>query len=131
VRLRLLPTVLLTAPLLLVLVACTPAATPVPATPTPGPTPAAAIACANGVADVTASIVDFGYTPAQASARVGQTIQWTNDGQAAHTVTFDDGPDCGSVSSGGTLTATFNQAGTYAYHCTFHTDMRATVEVSQ
>ena len=39
---------------------------------------------------------------------VGKTVTWTNGDTTDHTVTFDNGPDCGHVAaSGGTVTVTF------------------------
>jgi len=131
VRIRLPLTALLSLPLAFALAACTPSASPAPGgTATPGATQAAAVACTTSGSDASVAIADFSYTPAQAAVSVGQAVQWTNDGQAAHTVTFEDGPDCGSVSSGGTVSASFGVAGTYDYVCTFHSNMRGTVQVN-
>jgi plastocyanin len=61
---------------------------------------------------------------------VGKTVTWTNGDTTDHTVTFDNGPDCGHVTaSGGTVTVTFPKVGTYAYHCTIHASMKGTVTV--
>lgn len=61
---------------------------------------------------------------------VGTTIEWKNDDPVAHTVTADDGSfDSGMIEGGQTWRYTFTRAGTYAYHCTPHPFMKATVVV--
>lgn len=61
---------------------------------------------------------------------VGTTIEWRNDDPVAHTVTADDGSfDSGMIEGGQTWRYTFTRAGTYAYHCTPHPFMKATVVV--
>lgn len=74
------------------------------------------------------TIVDFAFQPADAQVRVGGGVTWTNSGDFPHTVTFDDA-DCGRLTGGQTVSAQFNQAGTYAYLCTIHPQMRGTVIV--
>lgn len=123
---------LLSLPLALAVAACSPGATPGPggtATPVASPSPAA-ITCAGGGSDASVAVADFSFTPAQSTVTAGQGVAWTNNGRAGHTVTFDDGPDCGTVSSGATVSAAFAVAGTYAYHCSFHSTMRGSVTVS-
>jgi plastocyanin len=102
-------------------------------TPTTGPgqasQPAAAIVCSGTAGTGAVAVADFTYLPASATSAVGGTITWANGDSAPHTVTFDSGPDCGQMASGGTITATFNVAGSYPYHCTIHPSMKATVVV--
>ena len=59
-------------------------------------------------------------------------MTWTNGTSIAHTATSDAGVwDTGAIAPGGTSSATrFNTAGTFAYHCTFHSDMHGSVVVS-
>jgi plastocyanin len=43
------------------------------------------------------------------------------DASFSHTVTADDGSfDSGTLSSGKSFSYTFNTAGDFPYHCTFH-----------
>lgn len=60
----------------------------------------------------------------------GTTVTWTNDDTAAHTVTADDGSFDERIAAGETVTVTFDEAGTFAYHCDIHTSMTATVIVT-
>jgi plastocyanin len=74
-------------------------------------------------------IANFAFTPATVSVTAGSTVTWTNADSAAHTVTFDGGPDCGQLATSSSVTATFAKAGTYSYHCTIHPTMKGTVTV--
>src|SRR5438552_2951261 len=72
------------------------------------------------------------YSPNPIRVTVGSTVTWTNGTSIAHTATSDAGVwDTGAIAPGGTSSATrFNTAGTFAYHCTFHSDMHGSVVVS-
>jgi plastocyanin len=108
----------------LALAACSSAAT---SPPTAAP-PAASVAPAGAAAS--ARIVDFGFTPASLTVKSGTTVTWTNTGSAPHTVTADDGSFAsGTLAGGATFQQTFAKAGTYAYHCSIHHSMVATVVV--
>jgi plastocyanin len=74
----------------------------------------------------------YGYSPDTAVVIIGQnnTVVWTNNDAADHTVTSSTVPagaqtfDSGLISpSGGTFQVTFTVPGTYIYHCTLHTWM--------
>lgn len=106
------------------------------ATTAPTSAPAAATtapsAGGGGAGGSAVAIKDFSFDPVTLTAKVGQEITWTNQGNAAHTVTFDTGGiDSGSLSSGATFKHTFDAAGTFTYHCSFHSSMQGTVTVSQ
>lgn len=60
------------------------------------------------------------YAPADLNVAPGTTVtwQWAPDA-VEHNVTFDDGPQSPTQSSG-TFPRTFANAGTYGYHCTIH-----------
>ena len=62
----------------------------------------------------------------------GRTLPgWTNKDSVQHTGTADDGSfDSGKLASGSTFSQTFSKPGTYAYHCTIHSSMKATITVS-
>jgi plastocyanin len=90
--------------------------------------PAGGVACDDSVGSPVA-VADFAYNPANASIAVGGSLTWANADTAPHTVTFDGGPDCGRMATGGTVSATFGSAGTFTYHCTIHPQMEGTVTV--
>ncbi len=103
------------------------------ATPAPpsanGPTPPAA----TPAAPMTASIRLAGgqFSPTSVTVGVGGTVTWLNDDGSKHTVTADNATfDSGTFGAGATFTHTFTTAGTYAYGCDFHGNMRGTVIVT-
>ena len=76
------------------------------------------------------------YIPAEVTVNVGDTVTWSNDDTAAHTVTSGtptDGPDGLFDSSlfmaGTTFEYTFDEAGTFDYFCMVHPWMVGTVTV--
>lgn len=79
------------------------------------------------------SIVDMGYTPAKITVKKGTKVTWTNNDDTTHTVTSDSGStmDSGSLDRGESYTVSFDTAGTYPYHCVFHTSMTGTVTVTE
>ena len=88
------------------------------------------VSCNDGVVGSQVTIVDNGFQPTTIAADADDTVNWTNSGQSNHTVTFDNGKDCGTLASGDMVTVLFLSPGTYAYHCEIHSSMRATVTVS-
>lgn len=78
------------------------------------------------------SITNFTFSPATMTVQPGTTVTWTNQDDAAHTVTSDSGNELGSNSlrKGQTYSHKFDKAGTYAYHCSIHPQMKATVTVA-
>ncbi|HSX43143.1 MAG TPA: cupredoxin domain-containing protein [Candidatus Saccharimonadales bacterium] len=80
------------------------------------------------------AIKDFAFSPADITVRVGTTVTWTNQDSAAHTVTETDGktgPDSGTLATGKSYSFTYAAAGTYSYHCDFHSSMVGTVTVTE
>ncbi|HEX4226342.1 MAG TPA: cupredoxin family copper-binding protein [Pseudonocardiaceae bacterium] len=79
----------------------------------------------------TVSITNFAFAPAAITVKVGTTVTWTNKDQDAHTVTAQDRTFSSSpLNTGGTYQFTFTKPGTYAYLCTIHPFMTATVVVT-
>jgi plastocyanin len=76
------------------------------------------------------SMDDMAFSPAKLIVKVGRQVAWTNDDGVPHTSTSDNGFwSSPTLTSGDTYTRAMTSAGTYAYHCTFHTMMRAKVRV--
>ncbi len=70
---------------------------------------------------VNVTVRDFEFSPKVLTVKIGTTVTWTNQGQAKHTVTSDDGASFNSLlMPGQTFTFKFDKAGTFAYHCMFH-----------
>lgn len=92
---------------------------------------AASVTCKSGTGTgQQVAMANIAFAPTTSSVSSGGTVSWTNGDQVDHTVTFDNGPDCGHVAAGQSVTVTFSAAGTYAYHCTIHPQMKGTVTVS-
>ncbi|HEX2175361.1 MAG TPA: cupredoxin domain-containing protein [Nocardioidaceae bacterium] len=84
-----------------------------------------------GEAPTTAAVAlgDDYFQPRNVTVAVGGTVNWTNNGSSPHTVT-GNGFDSGMLTSGGKFKHTFTTAGTYNYVCDYHSDMTATVTVT-
>ena len=95
-------------------------------------TPAAAMAQggAGGASTDRVAIADFAFDPETVTVDAGTKLTWTNDDQAPHTATADDGSfDTGTLKLDDTGAVAIDQPGTYTYYCRFHPFMKGTVEV--
>jgi plastocyanin len=82
-------------------------------------------------AEAAVEIANFAFSPAEIEVAAGTTVTWTNADGAPHTVTADDGGfDSGRLNTGETFSQTFDTAGSFAYHCDFHPNMKGTVVVT-
>jgi amicyanin len=97
-----------------------PAAT-APGAPTSAPAPAT-------TADI--GIVDFKFTPAALTVKVGTTVLWTNKDTIAHTVNFTGGVNSSLLNQNDRFTHTFTAPGTYDYICSIHPFMHGSVTVT-
>ena len=76
------------------------------------------------------TISDYRFTPATVTVIVGDTVTWTNDGPARTRRRRHGGSfDTGIFPAGESRSATFDEAGTFAYICTPHPNMKGTVVV--
>jgi plastocyanin len=76
------------------------------------------------------SISNFAFAPATITVKPGQAITFTNGDPVTHTSTsVAGGWDSGDIAPGGSFTTTLQQPGTYAYQCSIHPFMQATVVV--
>jgi plastocyanin len=100
---------------------------------TPAPSPSAssgAGASSSGAGGAAVSIANFAFNPADLTVKAGDSVTWTNNDSAPHTVTSDSGAfDSGQLSQGAKFTQKFDKAGTYSYHCTNHPSMTAKITV--
>ena len=75
-------------------------------------------------------IQNFAFNPSSLTVPVNTSVTWTNMDASAHTVTSDTGLfNSGDLVNHGSFTYKFTIAGTYAYHCSIHTYMTATITV--
>ena len=79
------------------------------------------------------TIIDFAFQPADLSVKIGDTVTWTNTGNTAHTVKWDDGstPESDRLTNGGAAyERTFDTAGTFTYVCGIHGSMKGSITVA-
>jgi plastocyanin len=89
----------------------------------------------------TVEIKNTAYVPADRTIARGDTVSWVNRDNTAHTVTFDDGsfdssPSCVPLTGVNCLGPgqssaphTFNETGTFTYHCRVHNTMTGALTV--
>ena len=76
------------------------------------------------------NISNFSFGPNELEVKVGTTVTWTNKDGTNHTVTSDDGAfDSGTLRRGSSFSFTFTEAGTFTYHCNFHSGMTGGITV--
>jgi plastocyanin len=86
---------------------------------------------ANGSVSIKESDERYAYTPKTVYVNVGESVTWTNDSDAPHTVDSDTGDEMesGNFTEDQTFEHTFDATGTFAYHCDIHDYMKGTVVV--
>ena len=78
------------------------------------------------------TIDNMAFNSSSIAVKAGTTVTWTNNESITHTVTADDASfDSGNMKQGDKFTHTFNTAGTFSYHCKYHSSMTGSVSVSQ
>jgi len=72
------------------------------------------------------------YVPKAVTAKVGQTVHWTNGDSVAHTVTSKGGAsfDSGTLDPGADFSFKVTKAGTINYMCQIHPNQTGTIVVS-
>lgn len=80
---------------------------------------------------VNVTIKGFAFNPTPLTIQKGTKVIWTNQDTAAHTVTSDTGTVLNSplIPTNATFEFTFNETGTFTYHCTPHPNMKASIIV--
>ncbi len=112
--------------------AAPPVAEPVPPSEgepavTAGATAAApTTAVAKGSASV--QMQDFAFSPASVTINVGDSVTWSNVGAEDHDAA-SSAFSTGTVSPGSSASESFSTAGTFSYVCSFHPQMKGTVQV--
>ncbi len=74
---------------------------------------------------------NMSYNPSTLNVKVGTTVTWVNKDSVTHDVVSDTGLfNSGTLTNGMSYNYTFNQTGSYPYHCTIHPSMTGTIVVS-
>lgn len=70
------------------------------------------------------------FSPAALTVKTGDTVTWTNSDDRDHTVNAGDKSfSSGKLGPGETFSFTFKKAGKFAYSCSYHPRMKATITV--
>ena len=68
-------------------------------------------------------------SPAEVSAKVGDTITWINKDVFAHTATAKNGDFDVTLPPKKSATSVLKKAGTLEYYCRYHPNMKATLTI--
>ncbi len=69
-------------------------------------------------------------SPAEATAKVGDTIEWVNKDIFAHTATARNGDFDVAMPPKKTVTSVLKKAGTVEFYCRFHPNMKAVLTIA-
>lgn len=69
-------------------------------------------------------------SPAEVSAKVGDTIEWINKDVFAHTATAQNGDFDITLPPKKTVTSVLNKAGSVEYYCRYHPNMKAVLNIA-
>ena len=83
--------------------------------------------------DVEIKMQNIAFDPKDVTAKVGQTVKWTNEDSVDHDVKATEGEEFKSdlFGKGGTFEYKLDKAGTIKYVCTVHPGMEGTITVSK
>lgn len=78
----------------------------------------------------TVEIADYAFNPPNLTVKAGTTVTFVNKDAVGHSATADDESfDTGVMIQNESGTVTFDEPGTYTYHCTPHPNMKGAVVV--
>src|SRR5437868_11756322 len=80
-------------------------------------------------ATIQITMENLAILPAEASAKIGDTIEWINKDIVAHTATARNGDWDVMLPPNTTGTLVLKKAGTVDYHCRFHPNMKAVLKI--
>ena len=107
-----------------------PSPTPEP-TPAPTPHPTSAPPPPDMIITILGDAGGMSYSPASASAQVGQTVIWRNADSTVHTATANGGAfNTGLLNPGEQRSILMQSSGNFNYSCGVHPGMTGTLNVS-
>jgi plastocyanin len=89
----------------------------------------AAMAVPARAATIEITMENLVISPAEISAKVGDTINWINKDVFAHTATAKNGDFDVTLPPKTSATSILKRAGTIDYYCRYHPNMKATLKV--
>jgi len=81
-------------------------------------------------ATIQISVENLEFSPVNATAKVGDTVEWVNKDVLAHTATAQNGDWDVMLPPKKSGTVVLKKAGTVDYYCRFHPNMKATLTVA-
>ena len=79
---------------------------------------------------ISVAIKGFKFVPSNVTVNLGDTVVWTNEDTAPHTVESSDGTlRSDELSNGDKFSYKFTKAGKYSYICGIHPSMKGSVMV--
>ncbi|WP_454618646.1 cupredoxin domain-containing protein [Bradyrhizobium cenepequi] len=91
----------------------------------------AAMAVPVHAATITIVMENLVISPAEATAKVGDTIEWVNKDVVAHTATAKNGDFDVMMPPTKTVTYVVKKAGSVDYYCRFHPNMKAMLKIER
>ena len=79
--------------------------------------------------DISVSIDNFTFAPAELTVKVGTTVTWTNHDDIPHTVVSAGKFRSKTMDTDDHYSFTFTAAGDYKYFCSLHPHMTGTIKV--
>jgi plastocyanin len=73
---------------------------------------------------------DMAFTPAEVSAKIGDTVEWVNKDAFVHSATARNGDFDVNLPPKKTVTSVLNKAGTVEYYCRYHPNMKAVLKIA-
>jgi plastocyanin len=83
------------------------------------------------VAAIQITMENLVISPAEMSAKVGDTVEWVNKDVLAHTATARNGDFDVMLPPNKTGSFVLKKAGSVEYYCRFHPNMTATLKIDQ
>jgi plastocyanin len=81
--------------------------------------------------ETSVTIADVAFSPAELAVAAGTPVTWTNEDWAPQTATVEgSGFDSDRLDQGASFEHTFDEPGTFAYHCSFHSGMMGSIVVT-
>jgi plastocyanin len=80
-------------------------------------------------ATIQISMENLEISPAEASAKVGDTIEWINRDVLVHTATARNGDFDVTMPPKKTVRLVLKKAGSVEYYCRYHPNMKATLKI--
>jgi plastocyanin len=90
----------------------------------------AAMAVPSRAATIQIVMQNLVISPAEVSAKVGDTVEWVNKDVFAHTATAKNGDFDVTLPPNKSASFVLKKAGDVAYYCRFHPNMKATLKIS-